>query len=235
MAKKPQDLKPDDDGFLRTGIYQRFVNEPPELSVDEKEAALDSMVDAQNQPASERLQEIRCSLREIVWPFLEGPYEPSEATAMRDARFCAIDLGDGVKTYKVLPTLYGRNWKVERALNALDALEQIRVVEHNLDGGKQDFLFRSALRLGMLCERIQIRAFEPLVVSGKKAIARASKGGKASRRLTAEQEKLALEIIKEKQTGGVSKSAACVRAAADLKKRHNIDVSKATLLRLLRG
>jgi len=62
-----------------------------------------------------------------------------------------------------------------------------------------------------------------------------AKGGKATKKLSPDQEKLALELIAEKQTVGVSKTAACTRAASDLSKHHKINVSKETLLNLLRA
>lgn len=62
-------------------------------------------------------------------------------------------------------------------------------------------------------------------------------GGKATKALTPEQEKLALEIIDQKRIGLGKrwKRAACIRAAAELQASHEIAVSKDTLLRLIRS
>jgi hypothetical protein len=62
----------------------------------------------------------------------------------------------------------------------------------------------------------------------------AAKGGKATKKLSPDQEKTALKLIHEHSSLGVKKTPACVRAAAQLKKDDNGDVSKDTLLRLLR-
>jgi hypothetical protein len=63
-----------------------------------------------------------------------------------------------------------------------------------------------------------------------------SRGGKATKALTTDQEKLALKLIADtqQQNNRLSKTAACTRAAAELKSKHSIEVSKESLLRLLR-
>lgn len=97
-------------------------------------------------------------------------------------------------------------------------------------------MFGRAVFLGMTVERIYAMQFDELVKSAKRSKPGRAKGGAATRILTQEQEKLALRIIAEKGRGlGPRwKSAACTRAATELKSSHNIDVSKDTLLRLLR-
>lgn len=59
-----------------------------------------------------------------------------------------------------------------------------------------------------------------------------SKGGKATRKLNAEQQKFAIGRIQRYHTGNVSKSAACRRAKGDILKEYEIDVSEKMLLRI---
>ena len=58
-------------------------------------------------------------------------------------------------------------------------------------------------------------------------------GGKATRRLSKEQEQKALEVIAEEWSSHRSKTAACTLAAARLYKEHGIRVSKDTLIRIV--
>ncbi|MEO2046298.1 MAG: hypothetical protein ABGX16_06970 [Pirellulales bacterium] len=59
-----------------------------------------------------------------------------------------------------------------------------------------------------------------------------SKGGKASKKLTAQQENLALKILHEMQGPRLSKTGDCKRAADKLKNRYGIYVSNKTLSRI---
>jgi len=96
-----------------------------------------------------------------------------------------------------------------------------------------------AFELGNSAAYVELEAEIPAGIDGvlgsyQKHQAAATKGGRKSKRLTVDQEKLTLKIIEKKKSAGVSKTAACTRAAAELLKNHQIEVSTETLLRLLR-
>jgi len=158
MGKKKKTPKPGADGILRTGIYQRRVT-PKKMAGDELGAALDQWADEANRPASEHLQAIRDSLKQIAMPFLDGPCSDQQTHA---GRIRVLDVGEGPQRFSEKPDLD------EQARDAIEALEIVRAVAHNLDGN-QDLLFRTTLRLGRLLERIGVRQFEPLVALRKRS------------------------------------------------------------------
>lgn len=59
-----------------------------------------------------------------------------------------------------------------------------------------------------------------------------AKGGRATKRLTPEQEDIAKEYVRDELKPRVSITAACNRAAPKLLKEHGINVSGKTLMRL---
>ncbi len=95
-----------------------------------------------------------------------------------------------------------------------------------------------AFELGHTSAYVELEADIPVGAEGaiesyRKGLEGSSKGGKAGKILdTPEKKELALKLIEEHQAGSVSKTAACIRAASDLLKLHNIEISAKVLTRL---
>jgi hypothetical protein len=61
------------------------------------------------------------------------------------------------------------------------------------------------------------------------------KGGQATKKLSREDEERARELVHKCIGSGVSKSAACTRAAAEMKRLYGVDVSGRTIAKLLQS
>ena len=120
MAKSSKALQPDDDGFLRTGIYQRYVGKPNPLSFEEFKDYCIRGAESFSKPASERLQEIREELKEIVMPFLEGPLQKDSIDYTKVSKYHCVDFGDGIQVFRELPMEVG-NPEAEQFRNALES------------------------------------------------------------------------------------------------------------------
>lgn len=227
MAKKSKVPTPDPDGILRTGIYQRRVGRAPRLTDDEVEAALDRMVEDLGKPAIESLSEIREWLKPIAMAVLEGPLEKDKTSPAPGATYRNLDLGEGPQIFRVRLPENG-SVETEQALNAIEALDEIRVVELNV-GSNQDFLFRATLRLGRLIERIHVRRHEPHAQCGHKVLEAASAGGKLNASLTPEQKKEAAEKVAALISEGESQNVACATVGKGYKR------SKETIARAYRA
>ncbi len=217
MAKKKGKPKP-----VR-GIYKRRGEGRNRIPADSPEAeeAMRAWGDEINKPIEEWLDDLTDKIAGRLRQWLVAPDYGRGVFS--------IDFGDGPAAYS-----FDAENSVEQneALqDSVDALSKIRVIRSNLcAGGNRDFAMREMFGLGRCVERIQVRPFEPLVDSGRKTKERAIKGGKSSAKLTGAQKTLAKKIIAdEKKRAGVSRKAACDRAAALLKSEHGIEISGETL------
>lgn len=114
-----------------------------------------------------------------------------------------------------------------------DALEQWKWLQQGFDE-QQQFTAENVGRcilLGRLVESLHAMQIESLVVTGRLREA-SRKVGQPKKRLTEEQEQLAIGIIQEKLRGDFTTTVAYTSAAAELKRRHNIDISFKTLARI---
>jgi len=174
MAKKKQATKPDADGVLRTGIYERHVGPP--LPYDSEALQCDQQrCDASSERSlSEQLDVIRLSLRPIIEPFVEQVNQQPELWT-QPGKYGVLDIGDGPFRYRQLPSIESGTPEAEQARDALDALHEIDEIGHCISRDETS-LFQCAVRLGSLLEQISIRPFESLVISSKKHRTGGSKG-----------------------------------------------------------
>jgi hypothetical protein len=165
MARKSKKLVPDSDGYLRTGIYRKYVGKPkPEFQLTPANAQ--AYVDRLNSPASDDVKRIRDWLWSIVEPYLDGPLGNQERLCPGDR---SVGFGDG-KWYRVKAELQQQDRHVIDAFeDAVSALGDIKVIETHLGSdGRINWLFRATFRLGQLCERIGVRPFENAAKIGLK-------------------------------------------------------------------
>lgn len=170
MARKSTKPKPDSDGYLRTGIYKKYVGKPkPEhqLTVEKAEA----WVEASNSPATNDLARLRDWLATIILPHVEGPLNETEPMQANGQTYRYLDFGDGPRRYCDKVELQQQEQCIISVFqDAISAIDEIRLIEMYLGpDGLTHLLFRATFRLGQLCERIGVRPFEPLVASGRKA------------------------------------------------------------------
>lgn len=226
MPKKPSPPKPDADGFLRTGIYQRYVGPQRYSSADEIEELMEDWCEGLNAPAEEDISELRQWLRAILAPHIDGPFSDAEARTPATTYY-ALDFGNGIKIYRAKPSL------TEQARNAIDALNAIRIAEiHLAEDGKRDWLYRAAFKIGMLYERIQIRPYEPLVGIGKRQRDATPKRRQAAEKTNEKRRKEAaarVQRVGELVGAGVGKSGAVEQTASEF------DVEPDTIWRNLKG
>ncbi len=125
----------------------------------------------------------------------------------------------------------------QKAKDAATLLITLTQAVRLADEGDNDGAWGSMFAAGYFSHEVLLAAglgcpSHEAISSYEKTQAARRKGGSASKSLNPSQEKLALSTIKTKLIGKISKTAACTRAAASLKKEHSIEVSKDTLLRL---
>jgi len=160
--KQPQPPQPDDDGYIKTGMYERRVFSPDKL--DELRAAIEANLEEAKRPAYETLEAILDQSKQIAMPFLDGPYSVSETLAMLrkgNVRIHVLDVGQGPQRF------FEKQHLTEQARDAIEALHKVLDIENSDCGGR---LFANALALGRLLERIYVRPFEPLVAQRKRSV-----------------------------------------------------------------
>lgn len=147
-----------------------------------------------------------------------SPYEPH--------RWIALDAPDNVRKAALL-------------LNTIHELEQaasrVKRDRSRLTPQTMAPLFSLGILVSDLAWSLNLgKTGGELVVQQIGSLLAKQKGGQNSRRLSPGQEKLAMRLISREMETGIKKTPACVRVAAVLKKKHDIEVSKDTLLRMLR-
>jgi hypothetical protein len=84
-------------------------------------------------------------------------------------------------------------------------------------------IVKTAYLAGMAVERVQVCTKEHYALTGKKRRAVTAKGGHGTKKLKDEQTILAVcEMVREEQQPGVSKSAACDRVAARIRRKERL-------------
>jgi hypothetical protein len=162
-----------------------------------------------------------------VLPFFDGPL-PIDGERIPGAFYYHFDFGRGVELYRRVFEL------THEAQDAIEALLNINWVLLNLaPDGNRDWLIRAALTVGSILERLRVRQYEPLVLSGRLAREKAAKGGKATAVWTDEIAKRARASITEKMKAGVSYDAAVRRTIAELAKEEVAAISTTTVKRHL--
>jgi len=157
MAKKKHEApRPDEDGILRTGIYQRRVvrkQMSPEEFQKKVEASFEKL--ATKRSINVWVAEWMENLAEGIKPHLDEQGHTEYA----------LDLGDGWQGYRVADDL------PEQVRDLIDCMNELRVLsshissENTLSGDLTWVVFTS-FKLGRLAEKIRIRPFEPLVKKG---------------------------------------------------------------------
>ena len=151
MAKKrPQ---PDAEGYLQTGIYQRYVGPKHPLPMEQaiSEAAAEPDVTGW-------LDSVKSWAAAILRPHVTGPHK---VFALDQPGTCyAADMGDGWGFY------YPGEDPPEEVLDAFQLMTEIRVAAlHSQPDGNPVYLAAAMQKIGRLQERIQVRPFEPLVTA----------------------------------------------------------------------
>lgn len=164
-------------------------------------------------------------------------------------QYRSFDFGDGDAVYRLAPYLllhHNSEWAREealkafgglddkgrvRALRALDAmggLDDIRKIEDRLctwppSLPQIDDALIATLRLGMICERLAIREFEPVVAGSKALAAGRHKAAEKTNERRREEAIARVARVKELQAEGFRKTAAVETAAEEF------DVETATI------
>ncbi len=232
MARNRRKATPDADGWLSTGIYSQYVGPPSELTAEEWQR-LRNERKSRDRSLKADLGHLRQWLRDIILPHVEGPLQAEQADPETglfplgdDEQYVELDFGDGLGSYRAKADLE------PTIVDALAALELLQPVKKCL-AGDADRLYRAAFELGRLCERIQVRPFESLVITAKLRLAASAKGGKATAKWNKDVERMARKIFSELKVEKVSDDAAYRRTAARLKAEHGVSLSKDTLKRQL--
>lgn len=167
MGKKSKAPQPDADGYLITGIYQRFVGPAQTLSVEESKAAWEAFVNQKPiPPIVDWLHDFRNGLSEMIRPHIE------ESTPMdcKPGWKRRCDLGDGPRFYRIKDGIDEGTPEYEATVDTLSAIDEICVVLSNVGpdntlAGNLRTVLDSTFKLGQLYERICVRPFEPLVAT----------------------------------------------------------------------
>ena len=155
--RKTADVTPDPDGFLRTGIYERYVGPPRSRSPDEQKQYI-AWLRKQDRSAAGELQGIRERLVPLVKSHVTVyDVEPADIHTPVSGK---LNFGAGRKWFHHA----GSSDQINEVLYALDCID---TVEQLLDAQTVDqaSVLRVMFQLGQFYERIQIRPFEPLVRS----------------------------------------------------------------------
>lgn len=217
MSRKHSRPQPDGDGRLSTGIYRRYVGPRKRNDPDAIEFKLDEWASRINRPATTDLDRIRHGLWEYVRPWLDGPLN-TEACRQQGVTVRVLDDGHGPRPYRSKPMLDRQEqWLQDAIRDAFNALNEIRVIRHNLrPGGNLDLVFRAAYQLGRLCERIGIRPFEPLVAAEKGRLAGARKAAAITNEAHAELRPQYQAEVDQLMAAGSKYSPACESVASKL-------------------
>lgn len=163
-----------------------------------------------NQPASQVILELRTSLAVLVRPFLEGPLTKEEWMQPLGVTCYGLDLGDGAQVFRERGELPDDvRWGIE-------ALAEIRIIERHLDDdGNRDFLFKKALRLGQICQRINTLPLVADANRGRKVLESAVAGGKLNRAFDEKTETLLVQKVQELVEDGTKKTTAAKQVAIE--------------------
>jgi hypothetical protein len=113
------------------------------------------------------------------------------------------------------------------------AKARLKNVRHILDSDPgQQSTVRMAYLAGLAVERATVCAKEHYALMGKKEIARRARSGRATRKLTKEQERLVCEMMQQEIKPGVSITAASLRVAGKLQANGLPAVSDDTIRRV---
>ena len=188
---------------------------PPRVPIEEARQAMERMCNWHNMSVAEHLQIIRNSLQPLIVPFVELVNDIESCLTVR-GHYRNFDMGNGFSTYRILPLMDDGSIRAEQARSAMDALDEIQVVEHNI-GKDENFIFKGALRLGMQLERISIRPFEPLVAAEKSRRKSASETRKKTTKINDDQWLLVRKYIQQRIKAGDTAAKACDRVASQLR------------------
>ena len=238
MGTKKKAPQPDADGYVDTGIYQHATRDAKATPYDPE--VLQRAQTAAERSIEERLQAIRGAVWPILEPFLQPwkiPFDPTlsgtrerlkaiqeaeepilktfliNVDATPSGKVISVEFGEGRVGYRTLPAFEESTVEANQARDALEILHEAGEVAHCL--GKDEIgLFETAFRLGQLCERINIRPFEPHVLSEK---GRRNRKLGTGARLTADQWAHVEEFIRTRTSHGLSAAKAAEEAASQLR------------------
>jgi hypothetical protein len=145
-----------------------------------------------------------------------------------------LDFGDGARVYRK-PEPLAVEWEHRVLMDAIELLHEIRAAGTLPADSFQATIPKLFFAIGAIYERIRIRPWEPLVAAETRRRRGAAKGGRKSRKLTTSQEEVLRQFIIDAKRGGVSDSAACVRAVGRLCKECGVKVSAKTAATYLPG
>ena len=176
MGKKNKTPKPDADGILRTGIYQRHDGPRQSQTPEEFEAGLDRMVAEGQRANSGRLQEICDSLKSLAIPFLEGPLSKGDIDYRKLGSIKRLDFGNGPQVFRELDALHNGSIEANQAHDAIQALQEIETIKACFArNAETSMLMMASVKLGGILARVKIRPFEHPARVGRDLIASANR------------------------------------------------------------
>lgn len=206
-----------------TGIYSKKTVvdwAESEISADEQAAILHEAGDYARQLAS-ILEGVTRDAADVVRPYAKTN-DPADRTVPSGRQLIGgIDLGDGPACYTFPAEM------PDAADEAMRLLHLVREVGAGAPGEAYGLL--QAIELGQLLERMYVRPHEPNALAGKRAKPGRVKGGKATRKVTAEVAELAYRLFHEIKSPNLSNDRVWQRVSTELIKQHGIEVSAGAL------
>jgi hypothetical protein len=113
---------------------------------------------------------------------------------------------------------------------AYHASQYLQALRHWLEHHTRHDVAEWAFSLGKYLERMRVRRLERFALTGRRSLPGQRKGGLNTRQLTADDEQLCIEMMREElPRAGNKKSAAAVRVAARLLREHGIEIGERTI------
>jgi hypothetical protein len=215
MGKKIRPAKPDPDGVLRTGIYQRRVVRLPKTD-EELDADFQALWESLQGPKQTIHEWLNGCIQEIVE--CVTPYLQFDDQIVSGSSYLALPI-PGQKLVRVADNI-SAEWH-EYVNDANEAVTQIRILKHHIAeddslAGELQWVVQNAYQFGRTVERMQIRPFEPIVAT---ELSRRKKRGihrKHEKRLSDSQLKVVMDYVKRRTQKGDTAAKACSQASAQL-------------------
>lgn len=213
MARKNKRSKPDPDGILRTGIFQRDCRPPRRESLTKSLKRMQEL--ALNPPPRPTIQQWLdqhvAYFAEILRPHVSGTGDGH-----------ALDMGEGWKFYRRTDTAPEECQDAIQGMDAVRLFQQHLAADGSLDGDLA-IVIQCAFDLGRIVQRIQVRPFEPAAKSGLNKSRKAKINAISTNRKRAANRPDYAAAVKGQMDQGVKYDPACQVVA------HEYDVTKETV------
>jgi hypothetical protein len=239
MAKSPKIRVPetivDDDGCETDGMF-KWGGQKVSYDFEKFSQWAEEWNKEYLKPASDRIDELRRWLTEVILPHVDGPIDraafDNPAPEIIGRTLTHLNLSTASGCYAIHAGM-PKGGFFNDALDGLRALDELNHVLSK-ESKNVDQIVRISVRIGILLSRVQLRAwFGPEVLLAMKRRKASAKGGKATAKWNAEVESLARPLAAEALRGRMSETAAYKRVSLKLLSEHGISVSPKTLKRHL--